>query len=74
MEPTPLRTPVMGRDKDTHMPHINQLSGLQASSVPTSLEAEVGPTLLLAIQTAPSSAGLQLVPWTDPHAPWHQRE
>lgn len=57
---TPLKTPAMGGDKDTHIPYINQLSESRASCVPTSPEAEVGPTLLLAIWTAPSSAGLQL--------------
>lgn len=42
------------------MPYINQLSEPQAFCIPTSPEAEVGPALLLAIWTAPSSAGLQL--------------
>lgn len=70
---TPQKTPATGGDKDTHMSCTKQLSKLQGSSVPTSLEAEVGRTLLLAIWTAPSSAGLHLAPPTDPHALWHQR-
>lgn len=45
----PPKTSAMGRDKDTHMSYTKQLSELRASSVPTFFEAEVGPTLLLAI-------------------------